>query len=739
MSGVRVRLSLAPLVLLAFACEPETEGIDPIGVWTAPEAATSMSVLPASGTAPVRVAIRGQGSWGAAVPGDLSGVTLDGAPVEIQTDGGGVGVLTLDQAGVYTVAADNSVVVPVFAGALGLDVNPRALAQDTLTNVHASTAGAIGVSESNVWWIPAQGEAVSVVDVAGERIIAGSAAGAIDADGLTDVVVWSGGTVAVLRSHPIAGHVLAGTIEAEGRSVASAAIGDVDGDGLSDIVIAWSEAPRFELEVWGGDGAFNFTVDDTLRLRNAPNSVSIGDNTGEGRPQITVLDDTNFWVRFVRSGDTYAQTGPTLVDTSFPDASTSLSGDVNGDGADELFVIGPLAPTVQRDVRMFDLSDAVSVTSFESGSIGASVAVADSDRDGRQDVWLAQETGEVFVRRIPVEAQEQRSVWMAPDPGPIAVGDFSGDGIPELFVAGPTTWDTMWGGTATFDTGVWWAPADDETVFETTFTVPPVFIRPDVGSGRLDIVGMTESGANVDLAVVALSPGPSPILSELGTTRVSISNADGVAIAYCGGIAYALTTAEVVMVDLTTAPATLLGTADVTGGTVVACGEGPSSSTVGVLTAGVVSLFDDGGNAQGTETIAGAVDIGLAGGSVESCTTVGCSIAVLPDGRVVTSTADGVSVDDATYTGSGLLSVVDIDGDGTQEVLAFADGDLTVFDDAAASLVPRYRAYSDLRVDGGLATVDLFADGRRTLVGSRDGNIIVSTGNIPAVESDDDE
>ena len=123
----------------------------------------------------------------------------------------------------------------------------------------------------------------------------------------------------------------------------------------------------------------------------------------------------------------------------------------------------------------------------------------------------------------------------------------------------------------------------------------------------------------------------------------------------------------------------------------------------------------------------------------ESCTTVGCSIAVLPDGRVVTSTADGVSVDDATYTGSGLLSVVDIDGDGTQEVLAFADGDLTVFDDAAASLVPRYRAYSDLRVDGGLATVDLFADGRRTLVGSRDGNIIVSTGNIPAVESDDDE
>jgi hypothetical protein len=388
---------------------------------------------------------------------------------------------------------------------------------------------------------------------------------------------------------------------------------------------------------------------------------------------------------------------------------------------------------------MFDLSGAVSVTSFESGSIGASVAVGDSDRDGRQDVWLAQETGEVFVRRIQDESQEQRSVWVAPDPGPIAVGDVSGEGIPELFVAGPSTWDTIWGGSATFDTGDWWAPADRETIFEASFTVSPVFVRRDLGSSRVDVIGLTESGTNVDLSVVGLFPGSEPLVSELGSTRVSASNADGVAVAFCGDIAYVLTTAEVVAVDLAGTPAIVLGSANITGGMDLACGDGPSSSTVAVLTDGSVSLFDDGGGDQGTEATAGAVDIALSQGNVVSCASAGCSVAALADGRIVTSTTDGVEVGGVTYTGSGVLSLVDIDGDGTNEVVAFGNGDLTVFDDAATTLVPRYRAYSDLRVDGGLSTVDLFADGRRTLVGSRDGNIVISTGNIPVVDSDTEE
>lgn len=733
-----MRSSLAPLVLLAvlpIACEPDPDIEPTIGTWNAPDAPLRTTVLPASGVAPVRVAVRAEGSLGAAVPGDVAGITVDGVVVETKADGGGVAVVMLDDSGVHDVSADNSETVAVFDAPVGIDRMPRSLAQDTLAEVHSANGGAIGRSESQVWWIPTDGEPISVMDVSGTALLTGSAAGGIDADGLTDAVVWFGGSIAVLRGHPVAGHVLVGTIDSDARQVAHATLGDADGDGLTDIVIAWAEAPRFELEVWRGDGAFGFEADEPVRLRNEPYSVSIGRNIGSVTPQITVLDDTQFWARFVPSGGTYVPTGPQFeTPPQFLAGSTSESADINGDGADELFIFGPVVSGVGRDIRWYDLAGSAEVFAPSQGTLGARVDLADSDRDGHSDFWMAQETGELFLRRVRADVQEQRSVWQIPDHGPIAVRDQNADGVPEVFAGGDTTWDTAIGGLVDIAGVTWWGVNEREVVIETGFTTAPVIVRRDDVSARIDAIGLAETGPQVDLVVIALFTGASPVMSELTRTAVSSSGADAVDVAVCGDIAYALSTAELTIVRLDAAGAVQLGQVAVSGGAAVACGEGPGTATVGVLKGTGVDLFTDAGVVAGSEVVAGAVELALVGGAVETCAEAGCSLGALADGTLVRSEGGQITVGDIATPGSGAVRVGDFDDDGGEEVVIYGLGDLVLIDDAGDQRVVRGRGHSVVDVDGQVVPVDLFADGRLVLVGSRDGDIVASTGTTPVPE-----
>lgn len=726
-----MRQPLVPaLLLLLAACETADDGRPAVGTWSAPGEATTTRVLPAAGTAPLHVAVRSEGAWGAAVPGELGSVTVDGESVTLTADGGGVGLIELREAGLHRVGELD---IPVFAHS-GLDIMPRTLAQDTLIAAFPAHGGAIGQTEAGLWWIPATGAPMPVFDLGTSGILTSVSTGDLDRDGLTDAVVAFDGHVAVLRGHPNAGMVLAGSIDSADRTVTDATIGDVNGDGFSDIAITWAASPRFDLEVWKGDGAFHFEVDATLQLRFLPYSVSVGDNTGEGRPQMTVLDDSEFWTRFVASEDAYAQTGPDLVNITFPANSSSQSADYDGDGLDDLLVRGPLMPGAARELRVYGfvvdpVAGTLPVTPIESGNIGAHVDFADSDNDGRADVWVAQETGEVFLRRIAMDdSQQQRRVWTAVDPGPIAVSDTNSDDLPELFIGGPNTWDVVWGGMATFDTGDWWNAGEALVTFDTGFYTGPAFATLPGTESRLDAIGLVESGVNIELIQLALFAGPEPVVSEINRVNISDDNHDGLAITACDSVAYALTTEEIIAIELQATGPTVLGRAAVSGDRIT-CGEGPNGAVAAVLGDGTVSLFDADLVSLGSEAAADAFDIALINGTLATCVTADCRVAAAPDGGVARTAAGELSLDELTVPGNGRLTSVDIDGDGVSELLAAGGGDLTVLGQLDDTWVVRQRGHTQLDTSAAVTAFNAFGDSRPVLVGSVDGDLTLSTGS----------
>ena len=110
----------------------------------------------------------------------------------------------------------------------------------------------------------------------------------------------------------------------------------------------------------------------------------------------------------------------------------------------------------------------------------------------------------------------------------------------------------------------------------------------------------------------------------------------------------------------------------------------------------------------------------------------------LSNGSMASTGAGEIRVGDDVLVGGGQLVVLDIDQDGDDEVLASDGGSLTLLEQADGQWVARERGYTGLQTDGPVFPGDVFADGRFVLLGSRNGDLVVSTGTVlvpePVVE-----
>jgi uncharacterized protein (TIGR03437 family) len=218
------------------------------------------------------------------------------------------------------------------------------------------------------------------------------------------------------------------------------ATADFNLDGHADLVVASAGSNSVQVLLGGGDGTFQSGF--TYATGSAPVGIAIADFNGDGIPDLAVANSGsgNVSILLGGTGGTFSQAiNYTLGGSPF----AVVAGDFNGDGIADLVVAGFGLLSVM--IGNGDGTFQAPLNYSGSASHFRSIATADFNGDGIPDLVLTNlygATTSVSGTSVSVligngDGTFQASVNYATGTQPIsvAVGDFNGDGIPDLAVA----------------------------------------------------------------------------------------------------------------------------------------------------------------------------------------------------------------------------------------------------------------------------------------------------------------
>ena len=280
----------------------------------------------------------------------------------------------------------------------------------------------------------------------------------------------------------------------------SVAIGDVNGDGKLDLAVANFSGNTVSILLGTGTGGFGAKTDFAVGVQ--PSSVAIGDVNGDGKPDLAVA---NYYLSTV-SILLGTGAGGFLPKTDFAVGGPPLSvaiGDFNGDGKPDLAVAGNgVSILLGTGTGSFGAK-----TDFATGGADTSVAIGDFNGDGKLDLAVANVLNPGFGSVSILLGTGTGSFGANTDfatganPRSVAIGDFNGDGKPDLAVAnaGGNTVSILLGtGTGSFGA---------KTDFATGGGPMSVAIGDVNGDGQLDLA--TANGGGLDnTASILLQPTP---------------------------------------------------------------------------------------------------------------------------------------------------------------------------------------------------------------------------------------
>ena len=736
------------LALLAVgACERDTEVVPP-SLLLEETSLVGIEVVPSIGNAPHAVVVRAVNAYGASIPSTPQTLMVDGVEELVNFDGTGYGTLSLAEAGSYTVTGGGVQETTVHAVETdwgGVAMMPAELPPIGITEVRPATNGALAVSNESLWFI-SSGEVPThrVLALPNAVPIEGMETVNLDLDGVLDAIVWGGSEVILLKGRPTGGFAWIGGYRGTGLAVGGAGAEDLDGDGDQDLAISWIDATGADrLQILHGDGVWGFEDVTVMSIQGVPiGGLAVGDNAGSGRIQTTVLLDTGRWQRFsITAAGSYVATGPNIA-TTFGVGSKVRSGrDANGDGADELYIMAPRQEGLEREIWIWDLFGA-SVQYRLLSPIGAEVALADSNGDGLEDVWWLPEDQELSVLAWAGTEYQSRRVAGLRSHGPIAVTEIDGDGEADLFVGGESLWTWQLG---VQDEDQWWRPVEPGAErWEASLLGPIAELERVAGAGLVGFQG--EAGANY-LALWQANGGAPEFL---GRVLLGDSDAEGVDLAVCDGMAWALTETTLFAVDVSSDIPTIVASRE-TSGTRVDCGDAPSDAKGALLEDDAVVLLGPDLSELGTESASAAVDVAIARASgepsVATCAEADCRVLRWEwgaEGEQALVEASGdtltLTLDDGTVVetaGGGELSSGDVDGDGNADLLAHRDGVITVWRSTGAGIGPARTWHTTRSLTGPVVTGDGDGDGWPDLWVERSGGDLfqsVAPGVVPSSE-----
>ena len=261
------------------------------------------------------------------------------------------------------------------------------------------------------------------------------AVGDFNSDGKADLaLVPSGEAVAVVLGHGDGSFLAAGFVSA-GPGSASTALGDFNGDGRPDLVVGkilgdWGLATDVSVLLANGDGTFQPPLNS--RAGYNPFAVTVADFNGDGRADLATANNSSGDVSILLGdGD-----GTFRAPVKYAVGSASVAaGDFNGDGKPDL-----AAATGDGVSVLLNKGDGIFSPAGKYSGGGGFVTVADLDRNGKLDLISAGAYSDITVFLGNGDGSFRAGVfygagyWLySPS---VAVGDFNGDGTPDLAVTG---------------------------------------------------------------------------------------------------------------------------------------------------------------------------------------------------------------------------------------------------------------------------------------------------------------
>jgi len=273
----------------------------------------------------------------------------------------------------------------------------------------------------------------------------------IDGDGKSDLAVANGSsnTVSVIRNTSTSGIIsFAAKVDlATGTAPESASIGDIDGDGKPDLVVPNNGSNTVSvIRNTSTSGIISFAAKvDLATGANPTHPVSIDDIDGDGKPDLAVANWSSNTVSVIRNTSTSGNLSfAAKVDLTTGTNPVFVSiGDIDGDGKPDLAVVNYNSSTVSvlRNTSASGIVSFAAKVDFTTGTNPYSVSIGDIDGDGKADLVVANNGSNTIsvIRNTStsgtVSFAAKVDFTTGAAPLSVSIGDIDGDGKPDLAAA----------------------------------------------------------------------------------------------------------------------------------------------------------------------------------------------------------------------------------------------------------------------------------------------------------------
>ena len=263
------------------------------------------------------------------------------------------------------------------------------------------------------------------------------AVGDFNGDGSPDLVVANAtaGTLSVLMNNGHGVFTNTTTLPLNNGSSSyptSLIVGDFNGDGHLDIAVNDYNA----VDIFSGNGQGGFSAPLVIRPTSGlvPNALVAGDFNGDGKLDLAIQSTSQAQLEILTNNGQGGFTQGTPFSTG-SNPTALVAADLNGDG--KLDLVSSSDYSNQINVFLANTGGGFSRSTIALSSNGvnldaATILPADLENDGRPDLIVGGSNTAVSVLRNQGNGQFGAPVFYNDYPAALTVGDFNGDGLPDV-------------------------------------------------------------------------------------------------------------------------------------------------------------------------------------------------------------------------------------------------------------------------------------------------------------------